>query len=276
LAAPPPKRHPLPTTTKSNRLPLAATDQAPAALLPRAPRLDSGTPMARATAPSRRPPSAVAAAAAAAAAAPSPPAAALQTKPRRAGLAAPARGVRLAAGHVRRHRPRERRGLGRRRGLRLRARGRGGRAVPLGREHEQAVAEARGADAAAAGLERVLLAPHAHPRRASPHLVAGASRSLGAAMGWWVDGSTTTRKRGEIPDGADATCLPRFRLFADRLNLGGFCLIKRGRRRSRGRSSDLACLGWLRGRGAGRAGACVLGGCEREIFSSRHWGSRVK
>jgi hypothetical protein len=72
-----------------------------------------------------------------------------------------ARRVRLPAGHVRRYRPRERRrGLGR---LRLRGPRRGRVAALRGLEREQAVAEARGAHAAA-GLVRVPLAPHARPR----------------------------------------------------------------------------------------------------------------
>lgn len=73
-------------------------------------------------------------------------------------------GVGLPAGHVRRDGPRERRGrrcLRRRRGSGGRRSGRRGRVVLRGGEHEQAVPQARGADAAA-GLERVPLAPHAH------------------------------------------------------------------------------------------------------------------
>lgn len=111
----------------------------------------------------------------------------------------PERGVRLPSGHVRRHRPRERRGLWRGRRALL-ARGRGGRgravAVALGREREEAVAEARGADAAA-GLVLVLLAPHARRRPVvarlviSSHLISPPAEPPTSAIGggwgrWWI------------------------------------------------------------------------------------------
>jgi hypothetical protein len=99
--------------------------------------------------------------------------------------AAPARRVRLPAGHVRRHRPRERGRRGGRRRRRRRV------AVLRGLERDQAVAEARGTDATAADLVRVLLALHAHPvalRLISsplPAYAAGAAgRSFGAVDGW--------------------------------------------------------------------------------------------
>lgn len=102
---------------------------------------------------------------------------------------AAARGIRLPAGHVRRHRPRERR---RRRGRwRSRRRRRRRRPVLRGGEREQAVVEARGADAAAR-LVRVLLAPH-------PHL---------------IDSSRRRRRRALRPRGRSnlqrrtRTCLP--------------------------------------------------------------------
>jgi hypothetical protein len=84
-----------------------------------------------------------------------------------------ARAVGLPAGDVGRHGPRERRGHRLRRGRscggtmmmmrrRRRSRRRRRRRVVLrGGEHEEAVPQARGADAAA-GLEGVPLAPHAH------------------------------------------------------------------------------------------------------------------
>jgi hypothetical protein len=123
-----------------------------------------------------------------------------------------ARRVRLPPGHVRRHRPGERRGgcRWRRRVVVSRRQWWRGLAVLRGGEHEQAVAEAGGADAAA-GLERVRLAPHAHLLVVSPLLI---SSHLSAQVAGAMDLTKGTRKRlrregeGKFSDGP--SCAPAF------------------------------------------------------------------
>ena len=155
-----------------------------------------------------------------------------------------ARRVRLPARHVRRHRPRERQGLGgrNRRGLRVRGRRRRCVAVLRGLEREQAVAEARGAHAAA-GLVRVLLAPHAHhpvaprlissPLLSSPLLSSPRVTSSPVAFprrGRWVGVGGRIHdeavagagaERSEICDGGDA---PAFLAFGQKIPVSGLGL----------------------------------------------------
>jgi hypothetical protein len=100
---------------------------------------------------------------------------------------APERAARLPPGHVRRHRPGERRGgcRWRRHVVVSRRRWWRGLAVLRDGEHEQAVAEAGGADAAA-GLERVRLALHAHLLVLSPLLMSSHLISLRTSPAPWI------------------------------------------------------------------------------------------
>lgn len=141
-------------------------------------------------------------------------------------------GVRLPPGDVRRDGPRERRGPRRRRrsGRGRRSRRRRRRRVVLrGGEHEEALPQARGADAAA-GLERVPLAPHAH--LISSHLPRQQRRAVHGRVHGDVEEEGETRRllnsSGRRARSRTRTCpalpFPFSSLLSVRvcLNLGGF------------------------------------------------------